>query len=211
MTTSLDWTPKKQNAEQSLRCRDLLGACLAHLLHDGYTDLLYVLLPVWQAEFGLSYAGLAAVRALYSDDGRSAGAGRPAHSESQCAQRFGAGNAHLRRRLSRHGLFHFDITGLCIGLVLAGIGSSVQHPCASLLVTKIYGKYSRGPLGVYISPATWEGDLSGHRGAAVADFRLAIRCWHYGLGRIGGRARFARPYAATISCAEQGKAASRRT
>ncbi|HEY8874514.1 MAG TPA: hypothetical protein VIM52_15885 [Stellaceae bacterium] len=26
-------------------------ACGAHVLHDGYTDLLYVLLPLWQAEF----------------------------------------------------------------------------------------------------------------------------------------------------------------
>lgn len=28
-------------------------AGLAHALHDGYTDLLYVLVPVWQADFGL--------------------------------------------------------------------------------------------------------------------------------------------------------------
>ena len=28
----------------------------AHALHDGYTDLIYVMLPIWQAEFGLSYA-----------------------------------------------------------------------------------------------------------------------------------------------------------
>ena len=28
----------------------------AHILHDGFTDLLYVLLPLWQAEFGLGYA-----------------------------------------------------------------------------------------------------------------------------------------------------------
>src|SRR5277367_4274855 len=46
--------------------RSLAGACLAHFLHDGYTDQLYALLPVWQSEFGLSYAGLALVRALYS-------------------------------------------------------------------------------------------------------------------------------------------------
>lgn len=45
--------------------RSLVGACLVHALHDGYTDLLYVLLPVWQAEFGLSYAGVAAMRSLY--------------------------------------------------------------------------------------------------------------------------------------------------
>ena len=51
------WSPQQRN---------LLGACLAHLLHDGYIDQLYALLPVWQPEFGLSYAGLALVRALYS-------------------------------------------------------------------------------------------------------------------------------------------------
>ncbi|MGB7036872.1 MAG: hypothetical protein WBD71_15270, partial [Xanthobacteraceae bacterium] len=30
----------------------------AHALHDGYTDLVYIMLPLWQAEFGLSYAAL---------------------------------------------------------------------------------------------------------------------------------------------------------
>src|SRR5438477_6869614 len=37
----------------------------AHILHDGYTDLLYVLLPLWQAEFGLGYAEIGLLRALY--------------------------------------------------------------------------------------------------------------------------------------------------
>src|ERR1700710_435541 len=46
--------------------RNLAGACLAHLLHDGCTDQLYALLPIWQVQFGLSYAGLAALRALYN-------------------------------------------------------------------------------------------------------------------------------------------------
>src|SRR3978361_740583 len=45
--------------------RSLAAACLAHALHDGYTDGLYAFLPVWQTQFGLSYAGLAIVRALY--------------------------------------------------------------------------------------------------------------------------------------------------
>lgn len=45
--------------------RSLLAACLAHALHDGYTDGLYAFMPVWQAQFGLSYAVLAVVRALY--------------------------------------------------------------------------------------------------------------------------------------------------
>src|SRR5882762_1943423 len=41
-------------------------ACGAHVLHDGYTDLLYVLLPIWQAEFGLGYAEIGLLRALYA-------------------------------------------------------------------------------------------------------------------------------------------------
>src|SRR5438477_9846323 len=40
-------------------------ACGAHALHDGYTDLLYVLLPVWQMEFGLGYAELGLLRGIF--------------------------------------------------------------------------------------------------------------------------------------------------
>ncbi len=38
---------------------------LAHLLHDGNTDQPHALLPIRQPEFGLSYAGLALVRAPF--------------------------------------------------------------------------------------------------------------------------------------------------
>jgi MFS family permease len=47
------------------KSRNLFGACLTHVLRDGYTDQLYALLPAWQTQFGLSYMGLAMVRALY--------------------------------------------------------------------------------------------------------------------------------------------------
>src|ERR1700753_2845221 len=47
--------------------RTVLGvACGAHALHDGYTDLVYVLLPIWQAEFGLSYVAIGVLRRLFS-------------------------------------------------------------------------------------------------------------------------------------------------
>jgi hypothetical protein len=46
--------------------RRALGvACGAHVMHDGYSDLLYVLLPVWQAEFGLGYAEVGLLRGAY--------------------------------------------------------------------------------------------------------------------------------------------------
>jgi FSR family fosmidomycin resistance protein-like MFS transporter len=41
-------------------------ACGAHALHDGFTDLIYVLLPLWQKEFGLGYGELGLLRALFS-------------------------------------------------------------------------------------------------------------------------------------------------
>jgi hypothetical protein len=37
-------------------------ASLTHALDDGFTEMLYVLLPVWQAEFALDYVALAAQR-----------------------------------------------------------------------------------------------------------------------------------------------------
>src|SRR5580658_2233953 len=37
----------------------------AHALHDGYTDLIYIMLPLWQAEFGLTYAALGALRGVF--------------------------------------------------------------------------------------------------------------------------------------------------
>ena len=40
--------------------------CGAHALHDGYTDLIYVMLPIWQREFGLGFAELGLLRALFS-------------------------------------------------------------------------------------------------------------------------------------------------
>ena len=38
----------------------------AHALHDGYTDLIYVMLPLWQAEFGIGFAALGLLRTCYS-------------------------------------------------------------------------------------------------------------------------------------------------
>ena len=43
------------------------------MLHDGYTDQLYALLPIWQTEFGLSYAGLALLL-VHNSGGHIAGA-----------------------------------------------------------------------------------------------------------------------------------------
>src|SRR5712664_4092726 len=64
---SIDPDRPADEAATRRRERRALGvACGAHLLHDGYTDLIWVALPIWQAEFGLSYAAVGLLRMIYS-------------------------------------------------------------------------------------------------------------------------------------------------
>jgi FSR family fosmidomycin resistance protein-like MFS transporter len=171
--TTADWARKVQNSGWSSQRRNLVGACLAHVIHDGYTDQLYALLPVWQPEFGLSYAGLAVVRALYS--GTMGGLQVPAaRLVARLSPRvalalatFIAAAGYLVMALP------FGFAGLCIGLIIAGVGSSAQHPRASLLVTNTYGKDSRGPLGIY----NFAGDLGKATFPAIVALLLPIIAW----------------------------------
>jgi len=153
--------------------RNLTAACLAHALHDGYTDQLYALLPVWQAQFGLSYAGLAAVRALYS--GTMGGLQLPGN---RLTRQLNARTALVLSTVVAASGFMImalplGLAGLCIGLMLAGTGSSLQHPRASLLVTDTFGKMSRGPLGVY----NFTGDLGKATLPAIVALLLPVLAW----------------------------------
>jgi hypothetical protein len=66
--------------------RRALGvACGAHALHDGYTDLIYVMLPIWQHEFAIGYAALGLLRTCFA--GTMAGLQIPS---TLLAERFGA-------------------------------------------------------------------------------------------------------------------------
>jgi FSR family fosmidomycin resistance protein-like MFS transporter len=167
-----------RKATASAQRRNLTGASLAHMLHDGYTDQLYALLPVWQSEFGLSYAGLAMVRALYY--GTMGGLQVPAN------RLIGGLNPRaalaLATVVAAAGFLvmalPYGFLGLCAGLVLAGIGSSVQHPRASLLVSNTYGKASRGPLGIY----NFTGDLGKAIFPAVVALLLPIVAWRHVVG-----------------------------
>src|SRR5215510_7241693 len=44
----------------------LLLACWAHFVHDGFADILYVLLPVWAREFDLAFVQVGAIRTVYT-------------------------------------------------------------------------------------------------------------------------------------------------
>jgi MFS transporter, FSR family, fosmidomycin resistance protein len=149
-TTELSTATGPTNAPNLGRRRALWVACGAHALHDGLTDTLYLLLPILQTEFALTYAAVGVLRALYA--GAMAGLQVPA---AKVAQRVGgprmlaagtavAGAAYLALGASST----FPI--LVLALILGGFGSSTQHPIASSLVAAAYqGPRSRGALGTY--------------------------------------------------------------
>ena len=105
-------------------------ACGAHVLHDGYTDLLYVLLPIWQAQFGLGYAEVGMLRALFT--GSMAGLQVPA---GMLAERIGGPLVlGLGTALVGVGFLAAGASAgygmLALALVVAGTGAAVQHPIA---------------------------------------------------------------------------------
>jgi MFS transporter, FSR family, fosmidomycin resistance protein len=171
-------TVRTSSPSETTKSRSLLAACLTHALHDGYTDSLYAFLPVWQAQFGLSYAALAVVRALYfaTMGGLQIPADRALRGLSPRAALI------LSTVIAATGLLIMALpcgfVGLCAGLVVAGIGSSIQHPRGSMLVTDIYGKASRRPLGIY----NFSGDLGKAVLPALVAVLLPVLAWRPVLG-----------------------------
>lgn len=165
-----------QSANRGAR-RTLAATGVNHALHDGYTDLIYVLLPIWQSEFGLGYGMLALMRALYA--GAMAGlqipAGRLAERiDGKVILIFGTVLAALGYGLAG---ISGSGAGLCLALVLSGAGSSTQHPLASAAVARAYGASARQPLGIY----NFTGDLGKASIPALLSMLLIVMPWRYAL------------------------------
>jgi len=162
--------------------RSLLGAGVAHALHDGYTDSIYVLLPVWQAEFGLGFGALAALRGLYA--GTMAALQIPA---GRLAERWG-GRAVLvlGTLLSALGYalagLSGGLLGLGIALAIGGAGSATQHPLAAAAVSHAYGTAARGPLGAY----NFAGDLGKAALPALLALLMTALAWRAALWVLAG-------------------------
>ncbi|MDB5411790.1 MAG: hypothetical protein JWR10_125 [Rubritepida sp.] len=163
-----DVTPPASRAR-----RALFSAGLSHALHDGYTDAIYIFLPVWQAEFALGFSALAALRGLYS--GTMAALQIPA---GRLAERWGArfvlfaGTLLAALGYAVAGLSG-SLLGLCIALAIGGAGSATQHPLASAAVSNAYGAKARGPLGTY----NFAGDLGKAALPAIVASLLAVMPW----------------------------------
>ena len=162
--------------------RTMAVVCGAHVLHDGYTDLLYVLLPLWQAQFGLGYAEVGLLRALYV--GAMAGFQIPAGA---IAQRLG-GPLVLGLGTALAGVGYLT-AGASVGfamlvgaLVIGGLGSGVQHPIGAHLVSQAFsGRRSRQALAGY----NFSGDLGKMAFPAATAWLLTMMNWRAATTVIG--------------------------
>ncbi len=177
------FSPAAPEVSSSSRARQTLAlAGLAHALHDGYTDMIYVLLPVWQSQFALGYGELALLRALY--------VGFLAMLQLPSGHLARYVNARtvlaLGTLLSAAGYalagFSGGLLGLCVSLALAGAGGSTQHPLASAAVSRAYGQAARGPLGTY----NFTGDLGKAAIPPAVSLLLTLMQWRQALWIVAG-------------------------
>ena len=159
------------------RARAVLGAASAiHFLHDGFSETLYVFLPLWAQEFGLSFAQVGLIRSAYT--GGMAMFQIPA---GFLAERFGerwllaAGTLVTALGFIAAGSAG-GFPALLLLLLAAGLGSGVQHPLSSSIVSRAYEEGGRRTaLGTY----NFSGDV-GKAGVAAGIGLLA--------GLVGWRA-----------------------
>ena len=163
--------------------RRTMGVALpVHALHDGYSDLVYVLLPIWQAEFALSYAAVGLLRSTLS--GTMAVFQIPA---GLIAERIGAA-AVLAAGTALAGLC-FCLMGWSSGyaflvaeLFLVGIGSSAQHPIGSALVAQAFaGPRSLAAIGTY----NFSGDIGKVLFPAAATLMMLLLPWRTTVALLG--------------------------
>jgi MFS transporter, FSR family, fosmidomycin resistance protein len=154
----------------------------AHFVHDGFSDILYVLLPLWASEFGLTLAQVGLIRTVYT--GGMASFQIPA---GLLAERWG------ERRLLAIGTvvtaagfvaagWSGGFVSLLVVLLVAGLGSGVQHPLSSSLVSRAYEDGSRrAALGTY----NFAGDLGKVAVPAAVALVTTFVGWRTAAGAYG--------------------------
>jgi MFS transporter, FSR family, fosmidomycin resistance protein len=157
-------------------------ACGAHALLDGYTDLILVLLPVWQREFGLGYAELGLLRGLFA--GTMATFQIPSallagHLGTAAILAFGTALAGAGYCLAGASA---GLPLLVVALFLGGLGASAQHPLASTLMARAFaGERSLKALGTY----NFAGDVGKMTVPAVVSLLLVVMSWRPALAVVG--------------------------
>ena len=171
----------------SARPRSVLATAGAmHFVHDGFSEILYVLLPVWAAEFRLSLWQVGFIRTAYT--GGMAAFQIPA---GLLAERFGERRLLMLGTLVTACAFIMvaavagGFVPLLLLLTLGGLGSGVQHPLSSSVVAKAY---EDGPRRAALGTYNFAGDIGKVSSAALIGLVAAFTGWRVaatGYGAVG--------------------------
>jgi len=133
-----------------MKRRTLATCCATHILHDGLSDVSYVLLPLLAQTFGLSLAQVGLIRSAH----------RTAMAAFQIpaglvAERFGERNLLALGTLLAGSAFVAlgyvsGFWAILAALFMAGAGSAVQHPLCSTIISRAFPQEGRrAALGTY--------------------------------------------------------------
>src|SRR4029077_16505997 len=161
------------------------GAAVAagtHAPHAGYTALICIMLPLWQAEFGLDYAALGVLGGVF------VGAMASLQIPARLASKTLAAALVLALGTALAGL-GYCLAGLSAGfamllgaLFIGGVGASTQHPIASALVARAFaGPRSLKALGTY----NFAGDIGKMTLPAALSLMLLALAWRPALAILG--------------------------
>jgi FSR family fosmidomycin resistance protein-like MFS transporter len=171
-------------AMASARPRSVLATAGAmHFVHDGFSEILYVLLPVWAGEFRLSLWQVGFIRSAYT--GGMAAFQIPA---GLLAERLGERPLLMLGTLATAGAFIGVAAGasgflpLLVLLTLAGLGSGVQHPLSSSVVAKAY---EDGPRRAALGTYNFAGDIGKVTSAAVVGLVAGLAGWRVAASGYG--------------------------
>ncbi|NWC78212.1 MFS transporter [Pseudomonas sp. P7759] len=169
--------------DTSNRRRTLIAGCSAHAVHDGLTDVIYVLLPIWQAQFALSYAQIGLLRGAYS--GMMAVfqlmASRAAKHWGRLSMLVG-GTALVGAAYLMVG----QATGwvmLLLALLLGGWGASTQHPLASSMISDAYE--GGGGIKQALSQYNFSGDIGKTLIPGLIGLLLTVISWRASATLLG--------------------------
>lgn len=176
--------------DQALQERRALSiGCVAHILQDGLTATIYVLLPVLAQVYGFTYAQVGQFKAVMA-----IAQGLPEMASGFMSERFGEARVLVAGLLLGAAGFVAlsivpDASAVLAALLLIGVGGALHHaPSSSLILTTYPEGRRRGPLGLYnssgdIGKLLFSGGFSLTVGAGLAWEGVSL---FYGLIAFGG-------------------------
>jgi len=160
----------------------LLLCCLMHVIHDGYTSAMYLLLPLIAGDLQLSYAQVGFLKTLISG-----GQSLFQLPGGVIAERIGERRMLALGLATLSGAFlllspAWSFPAVVVLCLLIGVGASLQHPLSSSLVSRAYeAQGRRTAMGTY----NFAGDVGKVAFPALLSGMILVLSWRGSVELLG--------------------------